>query len=238
MTALYQEISDSILEQVQSGILRIGEKLPPEADYAATLGISRSTLRLAFAELERVGVLERKKRAGTTIISSQPKRRFSMSTTGIYDLLSLGRDTVLSDILTRKVDAKDNPALNIDDGKSGQWLEVIGTRTLPNETTPFNVSRVYVPKRFAGIEPLLIRDVPSVFRVIEDNYDVAVGRVSQTVKAIACPEAEATTMGLSVGAPVLRIDAQLYLRNGELMEMSVAFFDPDRFQVRTDVEID
>jgi DNA-binding GntR family transcriptional regulator len=65
-----------------------------------------------------------------------------------------------------------------------------------------------------------------------------VGRVSQEVKAIACSAAEAKIMGLSSGAPVLQIVAQLYERNGGLMEVSIATFDPIRFQVRTDVEIE
>ena len=45
-------------------------------------------------------------------------------------------------------------------------------------------------------------------------------------------------MGLEQDAPVLQIEAQLFLRDGSLMEVSVATFDPARFQVRTDVEIE
>lgn len=238
MTALYQQVSSNILGQVQSGALRIGDKLPPEAEYAAKLGVSRSTLRLAFAELERVGVLERRKRAGTQIISDNPQPRFNMSTTGIHELLSLGRDTELTNISTKTVRTTDIPQLEGYESETGHWLEVSGTRTLVNEDTPFNVGRVYVPARYAGIEPLLKNKATSVFRVIEDSFDVSVGRVSQAVKAIACPIEVAEIMGLAIGAPVLQIDAQLYVRDGSLMEVSVAIFDPNRFQVRTDVQID
>lgn len=238
MTALYQQVSQGILEQVQSGTLQVGDKLPPEAEYAAELGISRSTLRLAFAELERVGVLQRKKRSGTQIISNQPKSRFNMNTTGIYELLSLGRDTVLSDIETRTLPTAEIQQLAGFVSETDHWLEVKGTRTLSGEVTPFNVSRVYVPARYAGIEPLMQGKSTSVFRTIEDCFGVSAGRVSQAVKAIPCPETEANIMGLAVGAPVLQIDAQLYVRDGGLMEISIAIFDPERFQVRTDVRID
>lgn len=238
MTALYQQVSNTILEQVQSGALRIGQKLPPEADYAAELGISRSTLRLAFTELERIGVLERKKRAGTQIIADQPKQRFNMNTTGIHELLSLGRDTELSGISTRTVQTGDIPQLKGYISETDHWLEVYGTRTLAGEDTPFNVNRVYVPARFAGVEPLLKKEGSSVFCAIEESFDVAVARVNQSTKAIACPQIEATIMGLDVGAPVLQIEAQLYVQDGNLMEVSVAVFDPERFQLRTDVRID
>lgn len=238
MTPLYQQVSQQILDQVESGKLMVGDKLPPEKQYAEELGISRSTLRLAFSELERVGVLKRRKRAGTEIVSNRPKPIFNMSTTGIYELLSLGRDTELTLSGTRTVRTQDIPLLEGHESETGYWLEVSGTRSLAGEQRPFNVNQVYVSARYAGIEPLLAARETSVFNAIERSFGVSVGRVSQEVKAIACSAAEAKIMGLSSGAPVLQIVAQLYERNGGLMEVSIATFDPNRFQVRTDVEIE
>ena len=238
MSSLYSQVCDQILEQIKSGALKVGDRLPPEADYAAELGISRSTLRLAFSELEASGVLQRRKRAGTEIISDTPKQRFSMATTGINELLSLGRDTKLTIDGTRTVKTEDIPQLKGQSSETGHWLDVHGVRSLAGAATPFSVNLVYVPARYAGIEPLLKTTQTSVFRAIEESFGISVGRVSQATRAIACPAEEAGIMGLAEGAPVLRIDAQLYQRDGTLMEVSVATFDPARFQVRTDVEID
>lgn len=237
MNTLYNQVSEGLLEQLREGTLKVGDKLPPEAEYAATLGVSRSTLRLAFAELEQLGVILRKKRAGTLIISNKPKKRFTMATTGIDDLLILGRDTDLSITGIRTVRTEDIPQLNGFTSETGHWLEVQGTRTMAGEESPFSINRVYVPARYAGVEPLLKDKETSVFRAIEDAFDVSVGRVSQAVRAIACPAEEAKVMGLPESAPVLQIDAQLYLRDKTLMEISVAVFDPARFQVRSEVEI-
>ncbi len=238
MTALYQQVSEQILKHIESGALQVGDKLPPEEQYAEELGISRSTLRLAFAELERVGVLNRRKRAGTQIVASHPKPKFNMSTTGIYELLSLGRDTELTLTGTRTVRTDDIPLLAGNDSETGHWLEVSGTRSLSGESRPFNVNHVYIPARYAGIEPLLGVKETSIFNAIEKNFGISVGRVSQAVKAIACSADEAQILGLKSGAPVLQIVAQLYERDGGLMEVSIATFDPDRFQVRTDVQIE
>jgi DNA-binding GntR family transcriptional regulator len=238
MTSLYQQVSQQILAQIESGALQVGDKLPPEKQYAEELGISRSTLRLAFSELERVGVLKRRKRAGTQIVSTQPKPKFNMSTTGIYELLSLGRDTELTVSGTRTVRTQDIPVLDGHDSETGHWLEVSGTRSRADERWPFNVNHVYVPARYAGIEPLLATRETSVFNAIERGFGVSVGRVSQETKAISCAPQDAKIMGLTSGAPVLQIVAQLYERSGGLMEVSIATFDPDRFQVRTDVKIE
>lgn len=238
MSALYRQVCDQILDRIQSGAIKIGDRLPPEADYAAELGISRSTLRLAFSELEASGVLKRRKRAGTQIISDTPRQRFNMATSGISELLSLGRDTEFSirDIST--VPASGISQLDGHISETGYWLKVDGSRTLEGEATPFSVNRVYVPARYAGIEHILKTSDTSVFGAIEKAFNVSVGRVNQIARAIACPKEEAMIMGLPEAAPVLQIEAQLFLRDDSLMEISVATFDPARFQVRTDVKID
>lgn len=238
MSTLYAKVCENILDQIQNGALKVGDRLPPEAEYAATLGISRSTLRLAFAELEASGVLRRKKRAGTEIISDTPKQRFNMATSGIGELLSLGRDTEFSTFGSKTVRTEDVAQLDGLVSETGHWLEVHGARKMAAEAKPFSVNRVYVPARYAAIEPLLGTHNTSVYQIIETTFGVCVGRVSQTVRAIGCPPSEAHIMGLQDGAPVLQIEAHLFLRDGTLMEVSVATFDPARFQVRTDVEIE
>ncbi len=236
--ALYHQVSDDILKQVQTGAIKVGDKLPPEADYAASLGISRSTLRLAFAELERVGVLKRKQRAGTTIIANQPKPQFNMNTTGLHELLSLARDTDLTITGKRIVKTALIPHLEGHETEADYCLEITGTRAMPYEINPFNTTHIYVPARFAEIEPVLRAKEASVFRIIEETFNVRVGRVSQVTKAISCPAHAAGLIGVPVGAPALQIVAALYIRDGSLMEISVATFDPNRFQLRTDVKID
>ena len=238
MSTLYSQVCENILDQIQTGALKVGDRLPPEAEYAAELGISRSTLRLAFSELEASGVLKRKKRAGTEIISDTPKPRFNMTTSGIGELLSLGRDTEFSIFDTGTCRTEDVPQLQGLFSETGHWLQVNGARTLQSETQPFSVNQVFVPARYAAIETVLTSTKASVYQAIEETFNVTVGRVNQTVRAIACPAAEAKIMGLVEGAPVLQIEAQLFLRDGSLMEVSVATFDPARFQVRTDVRIE
>ncbi len=237
MSALYRQVCHQILDQINSGQRQVGDRLPPESEFAAELGISRSTLRLAFAELEDSGVLRRRKRAGTVIISNTPQKKFNMATTGLHELLSLGRNTTLSVTSIDTIQTTDADVLHAHHSETGHWLMVSGDRTLPGDAIPFSVNKVYVPARFAGIEPLLKNTETSVFQVIEKTFDVAVGRVAQTTRAVACPAAEAKVMGLKRYTPVLQIEAALYLQDGTLVEVSVATFDSERFQLQSEVEI-
>ncbi len=235
---LHRRVEENILGRIRDGMWRVGDRLPREQDLAAQMGVSRSTLRLAFASLERKGVLQRKKRAGTRVISDRPTSRFSMVTGGLREVLSLGRDTGLDISETRSVADGDIAALEGLTSETGHWLEITGTRKIAEDEPPFNWSQIYVSGRYAGIEPALGHGVTSVFEVIEKAFGTSVSRVNQKVLAIACPSRAAKAMGLRAGAPVLQILARLYDQDDRLFEVSCAIFDPDRFQVNTDVRVE
>src|SRR5664279_923075 len=53
----YQLVLDRIEEQILTGELRVGDRLPPERDLASLLGVSRSAVREAIRALQAQGVL-------------------------------------------------------------------------------------------------------------------------------------------------------------------------------------
>ncbi|OON79192.1 FadR/GntR family transcriptional regulator [Streptomyces tsukubensis] len=53
----HELVLESIEEQVLSGRLKAGDRLPPERELAPALGVSRSALREALRVLETIGVL-------------------------------------------------------------------------------------------------------------------------------------------------------------------------------------
>lgn len=60
----FEEVSAQIREQIATGSLREGDKLPPERQLAETMGVSRNTVREALRSLEHAGLVELK--PGTT----------------------------------------------------------------------------------------------------------------------------------------------------------------------------
>ena len=68
---LYVQIAEGLLDQIESGQLHPGDRLPPERELSETLGVNRLTLRRALRVLEGRGLLSRRQGAGTYI--AQPK---------------------------------------------------------------------------------------------------------------------------------------------------------------------
>jgi GntR family transcriptional regulator len=63
----YQQIAELLIRDIAAGRLIEGEKLPPERDMAANLGIAVGTLRQALKSLTEKGLLERVQGSGNYI---------------------------------------------------------------------------------------------------------------------------------------------------------------------------
>jgi GntR family transcriptional regulator, transcriptional repressor for pyruvate dehydrogenase complex len=70
--ALTDEAIEKIKAMIVSGTLHAGDRLPKEADLAADLGLSRSSLREAVKALSLVNILDVRRGDGTYVTSLEP----------------------------------------------------------------------------------------------------------------------------------------------------------------------
>ncbi len=67
-------IVDRITKAIALGLLKVGERLPPEAALSDMFGVGGATLREALGELRKDGVVEtRRGRSGGTFVVNQPQ---------------------------------------------------------------------------------------------------------------------------------------------------------------------
>ena len=70
---IYYQLASQFRRDIESGVIKAEEKLPPEEVFAAKLNVCRSTVRNAFNKLEAEGYLYRVKGKGT--FAAIPKKR-------------------------------------------------------------------------------------------------------------------------------------------------------------------
>ena len=54
---IYQQLVEKLTEQIVSGLLAAGEKVPPVRELAAQAGVNPNTMQRALAEMEREGLM-------------------------------------------------------------------------------------------------------------------------------------------------------------------------------------
>jgi DNA-binding FadR family transcriptional regulator len=73
-------ILDALAEMVERAGLGVGDRLPPEVTLAARLGVGRSTIREALNRWEGVGIIKRRRGAGTFLAARVPSSKSPVPT--------------------------------------------------------------------------------------------------------------------------------------------------------------
>lgn len=67
----YQAVAEQIEDRIKTGLLKVGDTLPPEAELAAEFGVGRASVREALRMLESLGMVETHVTKGTVVISDR-----------------------------------------------------------------------------------------------------------------------------------------------------------------------
>lgn len=88
----YEDVCDQIREQLASGALKPGDRLPAERNLAQQFGVGRNALREALRTLENSGIIDLRKGAkgGATICQGKPEAMTQV----MQDWLTLGTITL------------------------------------------------------------------------------------------------------------------------------------------------
>ena len=65
---IYQQIVDAVQEQISSGVLAEGQKLPTVRQLAEEMGLAKGTIKRAYDELERCGAIRMTQGKGTFVL--------------------------------------------------------------------------------------------------------------------------------------------------------------------------
>ncbi|QDB79068.1 FadR family transcriptional regulator [Georgenia sp. 311] len=114
-------------EEVVSGRWPVGDKIPTEADLAATFGIGRNTVREAVQSLVHAGLLRREQGRGTYVISSSElsgslERQLAGGTRRHYLELRLALDSTAASLAAQhRTDADVELLRRLRDRREAAW---------------------------------------------------------------------------------------------------------------------
>lgn len=123
-TTVVEEIVQQLLEHMQSGALKPGDKLPTERQLMAVLNVSRASVREALQSLAGMGVIESRAGEGTFIKAMRPHWALEMELRQIAR--SVDRQDRLHLLSARTVVEKGNIELAIADASTTQLVELQG----------------------------------------------------------------------------------------------------------------
>jgi GntR family transcriptional regulator len=223
-------LRDRLLGDVTEGRVAPGERLGAERELAARLGVSRSTLRAALDALESAGAVHRVRgRSGGIFVSQRRVERDLSSLTGLPAYLRRQGFQSGARVLstgTRVADTETATALGLNEGEL--VLEVIRVRLADEQ--PVSLERARFPaERFPG---LLDRSLAgSIYDLLETEYGLRVGEAEERIEVIGAAAADARTLEVRPGAPLISISRTAWTAEGWAFEHSRDLFRADRVRI-------
>jgi len=91
----HQALAEELLARIADGTYAVGDRLPTEGDLCATYGLARGTVRQALDRLQQLGMIDRRARAGTTVVASAPVGPYQPFAFSASDIAALAATTRL-----------------------------------------------------------------------------------------------------------------------------------------------
>jgi len=217
-------------ERIAARRLVPGDKLPPEEDLAAALGVSRMTLRQALGSLEASDVLERRRgRAGGTFIREQ---QIECDLTGLPGFTEQMRRAHVRAgarvvrVRRRRADAAVATALELTGRR--EVYEIIRVRSARRE--PLALEETYLPCHlFAGLDRR--RLTGSIYAIMRKDHDLAPHDAQEWLEPAIASDEQATLLGVEPGAALMLVTRTSYTSAGVAVEHAYDRYRSDRTRI-------
>ena len=223
-TPAYRQIQNAILQQIETGKLRSGDAVASERELARIYGVSLMTARHALAVLEREGMVERRRGAGTFV--APPRVHFNKLMS--YTEQMSGRSLRVRTRILSMTTVREAP-------------EVVARLMLPSGTPLLRIERL----RRAGDEPFAIEtcyvsaaefasltreelERGSLFAALETVYALKISYADEEVDATAADPQVARRLDVPHGFPLLRLRQVIHSASGRPFLYVLGLYRADR----------
>jgi GntR family transcriptional regulator len=226
----HARIEQWLVTAISDGVLGPGDKLPPEARLAATIGVSRMTLRQALAALESRGTVLRKPgRLGGTFIAEP---RIVCDLTGLAGFTEQMRRAHVragARVLRAEIcPASRTVATSLGLSAGDDVYEVVRVRSANRQ--PLAVEHTSLP---AALFPGLLdhRLTGSLYRLMREEYGHAPHTATEVLEPVIATADMAKLLGVDTGSPLMRIERTAYTAAGVPVEYARDVFRADRTRI-------
>jgi GntR family transcriptional regulator len=234
---LVEDARHRLLDLINSGTLRPGDRLGTERELAARLSVSRSTLRQVLAVLAEAGVVRRVPgRAGGTFVAHAKVDRDLSVIVGLPEYLRRQGFVAGTQVLSATMSGADDiAAQNLGVPAGSLLIDIVRIRLA--DGIPISLERVQLPAEiFPGLLELPLGG--SIYDLLETHYGVRPDEVVEHLEVAEASPDEAALLAVNARAPLLAITRISTTSAGVPFEFSHDLFRADRtcvtFRTRAD----
>lgn len=230
----YHQIMNIVQQQVNTGMLIEGQRIPSELEMSSIYGVNRHTVSQAVSELCRTGILHKIKGRGTFVgkplldlveYRLSPQNRFAEN---IYQIGKVPSSRILRQEIVSPSD-EIVTALQLNEADLVYTLDIL--RLI--DARPFMVTKVYLP----------VKHLPNFFdhtnefhslSTIYEEYGITTKRVKSVVSVFIPTAQVALLLDIPSNMPVMKVDSVLKSQDNVLIEYNISYYRGDLAKISID----
>ena len=229
---LYRQLFLALRDEILSGRRAFGERLPTEHGLVALYGVSRITARRALDELADQGLVQRRRRTGTSVSFLTPEAPIEANIDqAVESLIAFGRHTKVKVVSVTHEAASPDVAHRLGLQAGAVIVRALRVRSLEN--MPLGVIESFVPEQFAvGLTGAALTATPLLELIRRSGH--AIGGGTQRIAAVAADPALASLLEVEPRAAIIRIDRVVRSPSGAALLATTAQYRGDRYHLSVD----
>lgn len=237
MKPKFIEISEDIIDNIKSGELLPGDKIPSENELINNHKISNTTARKVLSQIESEGWARRIKGKGTFVLNRTPQHQL-LRTLGSLDATRRGFHDYLTaegfnhkDIILEKTILKEGISTEVNNKHfiiEGPVLKIHQLRYADDELMKDEMK--YISLKLCPKINHLSTEI-SYFKTYEEEYQLKITDVKQTLSVdILSPDAPANNFGNETAIPIFVLDSVILCNPNQVIEIEKSLYRGDKYK--------
>ncbi len=224
----YKIIETDIINAIQTGKIKPGEKLPGEVELCEKYNVSRVTVRKAILNLASAGKVYRRAGDGTYVSEKPYVNTTGQARSFSEDMIQNGKKpgSVLLNFKISKAKKNEFIAEKLRLKENESFYEIERLRT--GDGIPIAISYTYIP--FKMMPDFNIDRVTSgsLYSYFNELYELELVRKERTMSAVMPTKEQKKALKIS-DEPLLKICHPSYTKTGAIVEYSETYYVGSRF---------
>ena len=228
-----ETIAAELSAEIEAGRYAVGARFLTEPELQHRFDVGRHTIRESLKLLTEQGLVGRRRKTGTFVLSTSPVTPYVHSLRDLKGLLDFAQTTALQVEHIGGVSADTRLLSGFDDIPDGRWLRVAGLRLVRGEGSPLCWSEILVPERFSPPREQILASPKAIYEETMAHNGFRLEYVEQEVTASLLPAAMMRLLGVEADTAALLVTRRYVAHTGDTFEVSHNLYPANRYRIRS-----
>lgn len=224
--ALHSIVKESIIDMIKSGEYQPNTKLPTEAEFCNTFGVSRTTIRTALQQLTVEGYVYRVQGKGTFVAENKIKQSLTSTVEQFSEQITLqGKAPSIKVLQLKVIEATDFLAKQFNQN-IGDPVNCLERMRYVNDA-PLQYEISYLPWHKApGLDSAACEK--SLYKMLETKYNIKIRKTIEHLELVLADDTISKKLEIPAGSPCFLLETFAYAEDETAIEYSKTIFRGDR----------